>query len=213
MLRFLPLATFMVVSALCCTTTTTWAFSPPRVASFGRNTPTKMLASTDSTTMTSSVSPFDAYQPGVSKEIVWKDDNDDATSSSNSGYTAKEQDVCVVSYAGTIMSTGLVFNRNEEFAFQIGGGKSMPGFDTGCIGMSEQTRRTIRVPPNRAYGVKGTMDGRVPPNADIEFQVTMKRLISNEQSPLLAQLALFGELRLIGLLGCVAVLALPPFFQ
>ena len=42
----------------------------------------------------------------------------DATSSSNSGYTAKEQYACVISYAGTIMSTDLVFNRNEEFAFQ-----------------------------------------------------------------------------------------------
>lgn len=196
------------------TTTTTLAFTPTTIttSSVGKSSipmKTPLFASTDAT-VTTTTSPFDSYQQGVTTDIVWKDD---ATTFNSNAYTAKEQDVCVVSYAGTIMSTGLVFNKNDEFVFQIGSGKSMPGFDVGCIGMSEQTVRTIRVPPNRAYGVKGTFDGRVPPNSDIEFVVTMKRLVSNENAPLLAQLALFGEFRLIGLLGCIGVLALPPLFQ
>jgi FKBP-type peptidyl-prolyl cis-trans isomerase len=160
----------------------------------------------------SAASAFDTYTPGVTNEIVWKDDATQTSTNVNQ-YTAKDQDVCVVSYVGTIMSTGRTFTKSDDFAFQIGSGKSLPGFDFGCIGMSDGTTRTLRVPPNKAYGAQGTFDGKIPPNADLEFTITMKRLVSNTDSPILAQLALFGELRLVGLIGCVSVLALPPLFQ
>jgi FKBP-type peptidyl-prolyl cis-trans isomerase len=205
----------VVLTTLSATVTTTLAFTPCNLKTrMSQSTPTMksslfVSSSASTSAATATVSSFDTYQPGVTTDIVWKD----TSSSNNNAYTAKQQDVCVVSYVGTIMSTGFVFNKNEEFVFQIGSGQSMPGFDVGCIGMTEQTVRTIRVPPNCAYGMKGTYDGRVPPNADLEFVITMKRLVSYESAPLLAQLAMFGELRLIGLLGCVAVLALPPLFQ
>jgi FKBP-type peptidyl-prolyl cis-trans isomerase len=175
-----------------------------------------------SSSSSSSSSSFDNYQPGVTQEIVWRDDTTtttSVTSSNNSNdsapnnYRAQTQDVCIVSYTGTILNSGQRFSDMKEFAFQIDAGQSLPGFDVGCIGMVQGGVRTIRVPPNRAYGTRGTLDGRVPPNADLELVVTMNRLVSYEQSAILAQLALFGELRLIGLLGCVAVLALPPLFQ
>jgi FKBP-type peptidyl-prolyl cis-trans isomerase len=213
---FLPVVGYIAIlisNTPSITITPTLAFAPSaKTTKMSQSTLTTKSSLFVSSATSEAVSSFDAYQPGITTDIVWKDDV--ASTSGNSNvYTAKEQDVCVVSYVGTIMSTGFVFNKNDEFVFQIGSGKSMPGFDVGCVGMAEQTIRTIRVPPNRAYGMKGTYDGRVPPNADLEFVVTMKRLVSYEASPLLAQVALFGELRLIGLLGCVAVLALPPFFQ
>jgi FKBP-type peptidyl-prolyl cis-trans isomerase len=158
------------------------------------------------------LSAFDTYRPGSTTNIVWKDivigTNDD-----NGEMGAKDQDVVVVSYVGTILNTGQKFITNTEFVFQLGSGQSLPGFEQGLLGVHAGTTRRLRVPPNKAYGTRGTIDGKIPPNADLEFDVEVKRVVSYEKSPLLAQLALFGELRLLGLLGCVGVLALPPLFS
>jgi FKBP-type peptidyl-prolyl cis-trans isomerase len=195
---------FLVIVSACSFYNLVGAFTVPRANSMQRFSSSSLCS--EATTV-SAVSTFDGFQSGITREIVWKDiimgANEDG---------AKDQDVLVVNYKGTIMSSGKTFNSGNDFSFQIGKGQSLPGFEEGLLGVTSGTTRKLRVPPNKAYGAQGTYDGRIPPNADLEFEVEVKRVVSNEKSPLLAQLALFGELRLLGIVGCVGVLALPPLF-
>ena len=189
---------FVLLSA--CSLIFVEAFTVPRVVR-----PSTSSLFSESATI-APVSTFDGYQAGATRDIVWKDT---VMGSNEAG--AKDQDVLVVNYAGYIMSSGKKFNSGDDFTFQIGKGKSLPGFEEGLLGVTSGTTRKLRVPPNKAYGVQGTYDGRIPPSADLEFEVEVKRVVSND-NPLLAQLALFGELRLAGLLGCIGVLAVLPQF-
>ena len=60
------------------------------------------------------------------------------------------------------------FKRNEPFLFQIGVRQVIPGWELGLIGMKVGGKRTIKIPPNLAYGDSGA-GGVIPPNSTIIF--------------------------------------------
>lgn len=69
----------------------------------------------------------------------------------------------VVHYVGVAFSTGEEFdaswNRGEPFAFPLGAGNVIAGWDRGVVGMRVGGRRQLVIPPHLAYGERGA--GRV----------------------------------------------------
>ena len=93
-------------------------------------------------------SPFDSYELGQAT-LAYKDD------AIGEGDAIEDGDVVTVSFAGRLYPSGYQFSKNDDFVFQIGEGKTMPGFDTALMGTKVGCKRTIRVPPSLAFGARG----------------------------------------------------------
>jgi peptidylprolyl isomerase len=65
----------------------------------------------------------------------------------------------VVHYVGVAFSTGEEFdaswNRGEPFAFPLGAGQVIAGWDRGVSGMKVGGRRQLLIPPDLGYGERG----------------------------------------------------------
>lgn len=77
-------------------------------------------------------------------------------------------------------SRGPIFDSNikspELFRFVLGQGAVIKGWDVGLIGMRKEGTRALRVPPHLAYGANPPNDGKIPPNAALHFEVSLKRM-------------------------------------
>lgn len=64
-----------------------------------------------------------------------------------------------VHYVGVSWSTGRQFDaswdRNEPFAFGLGSGQVITGWDEGVVGMKVGGRRRLTIPPHLGYGDRG----------------------------------------------------------
>jgi peptidylprolyl isomerase len=82
----------------------------------------------------------------------------------------------VVHYVGVAFSTGEEFdaswNRGEPFAFPLGAGQVIAGWDRGVAGMKVGGRRQLVIPPELGYGDRGA--GRViAPGESLIFVVDL----------------------------------------
>ena len=63
-------------------------------------------------------------------------------------------------------------DRNEPFAFRLGAGQVIRGWDQGVAGMKVGGKRTLTIPPQMGYGSQGA-GGDIPPNATLLFEVEL----------------------------------------
>ena len=67
--------------------------------------------------------------------------------------------VVTVHYVGHAWSDGKQFDaswdRNDTFAFRLGAGQVIAGWDEGVAGMKVGGRRRITIPPHKGYGDRG----------------------------------------------------------
>ena len=75
------------------------------------------------------------------------------------GAEATSGSVVTVHYVGHAWSDGKQFDaswdRNDTFAFRLGAGQVIEGWDEGVAGMKIGGRRRITIPPHKGYGERG----------------------------------------------------------
>ncbi|MBA3420801.1 MAG: FKBP-type peptidyl-prolyl cis-trans isomerase [Thermoleophilaceae bacterium] len=79
-------------------------------------------------------------------------------------------------YVGRSFSNGREFDASwdgEPFAFTLGAGEVISGWDLGIEGMREGGRRIIIIPPELGYGAQGSPPS-IAPNETLVFVVDLK---------------------------------------
>jgi len=107
---------------------------------------------------------------------------------------AQVDDLMEISYIGTVIETGQVFDgsavkingqgipgrANDISIFFVLGkqpfGQFPPGWDVGLEGMCVGERRRLLVPPVLAYGSTGLPRRGIPPNSTLQYDVTLVSL-------------------------------------
>ena len=83
---------------------------------------------------------------------------------------------CTMQYVGHAWSTGKQFDaswdRGQPFAFQLGAGMVIGGWDQGVAGMKVGGRRKLTIPPHLGYGARGA-GGAIGPNETLVFVVDL----------------------------------------
>jgi peptidylprolyl isomerase len=79
-----------------------------------------------------------------------------------------------VHYTGALLD-GTIFASSRDngspISFTLGEHDVIKGWDMGCVGMKTNEKRLLFVPPEYAYGKRGTPDKRIPPNATVVFEI------------------------------------------
>ena len=92
------------------------------------------------------------------------------------GEAAQPGRTAVVHYVGVAFSTGEEFDasydRGEPFAFPLGGGRVIAGWDQGVVGMKIGGRRQLTIPPHLGYGERGA-GGVIAPGETLIFVVDL----------------------------------------
>ena len=97
---------------------------------------------------------------------------------SGGGPLPKLGDTVTVHYTGWL-TDGTKFDssvdRDEPFAFVLGTGQVIQGWDKGVATMRVGDKARLTIPPELAYGQEG-YPGAIPPNATLVFEVELLSL-------------------------------------
>lgn len=96
-----------------------------------------------------------------------------------SGAMPETGQTCVMHYTGWLYEGGAKgrkfdssHDRGEPFAFTLGVGQVIKGWDEGVASMKVGGKRTLIIPPGLGYGARGA-GGVIPPNATLLFEVEL----------------------------------------
>jgi len=94
---------------------------------------------------------------------------------SGNGPSPKPGDTVTVHYTGWLLD-GTKFDssvdRDDPFAFVLGTGQVIRGWDQGVATMRVGDKARLTIPPELAYGEAG-YPGAIPPNATLMFEVEL----------------------------------------
>ena len=94
---------------------------------------------------------------------------------SGTGAAPKHGETVTVHYTGWL-ADGTKFDssvdRREPFAFALGTGQVIGGWDQGVATMRVGDKARLTIPPELAYGPAG-YPGAIPPNATLIFEVEL----------------------------------------
>jgi peptidylprolyl isomerase len=83
-----------------------------------------------------------------------------------------------VNYKGVLLS-GKVFDSSDvhggPIEFQVGVGKVIRGWDESVLDMQQGEKRLVVIPPELAYGERGTGNGIIPGNSFLIFEMELVR--------------------------------------
>jgi FKBP-type peptidyl-prolyl cis-trans isomerase FkpA len=97
------------------------------------------------------------------------------------GAEVKSGQTALVHYTGWLYDANAPENKGkqfdssvggEPFDFPLGGGRVIPGWDKGVVGMKVGGKRRLVIPPEMAYGNAGA-GGVIPPGATLVFDVEL----------------------------------------
>ena len=95
------------------------------------------------------------------------------------GAEARKGQTVTVHYTGWLFNNGQQGakfdssrDRKDPFKFPLGSGMVIKGWDEGVAGMKVGGQRTLIIPPEMGYGVRGA-GGVIPPNASLKFDVEL----------------------------------------
>jgi peptidylprolyl isomerase len=95
------------------------------------------------------------------------------------GTPVKSGDQVSVQYVGVLYNTAKQFDasydRGQPFAFQLGAGNVIPGWDKGVVGMRVGGRRQLIIPAALAYGAQG-QPPTIPPNSALIFDIDLVKV-------------------------------------
>jgi FKBP-type peptidyl-prolyl cis-trans isomerase len=80
-------------------------------------------------------------------------------------------DAVLITYEGRL-TDGKLFDKSEQPVGMMVSGV-IPGFAEALLLMDQGGTYRFRIPASLAYGPAGTPDGSIPPNAELDFTVTL----------------------------------------
>lgn len=91
------------------------------------------------------------------------------------GPLPKQGDTVTVHYTGWLTTGGKFdssVDRDEPFAFTLGEGQVIAGWDRGVAAMCVGDKVKLTIPPELAYGREG-YPGAIPPNSTLVFEIEL----------------------------------------
>jgi len=76
----------------------------------------------------------------------------------------------LINYVGRLAS-GKVFDKADRAGMLVSG--TVPGFAEALQHMAKGGTYRVWIPPQLAYGAAGAGDGVIPPNATLDFTITL----------------------------------------
>ena len=98
------------------------------------------------------------------------------------GRKPKVGDYLAINFKGKLLD-GTVFQESDPsnpFVFQVGYRQVIRGWDLGIRAFPLGSKGTIYIPPNLAYGKRGAGQ-EVPPNAALQFEVEVLKILSEQE--------------------------------
>lgn len=121
--------------------------------------------------------PADSGIPMVSGDTVTTDSGlKYIVMAEGEGPTPEAGNLIGAHYTGWLLD-GTKFDSSRDLGkplqFPIGQGRVIRGWDEGLMSMSVGERRVLIIPPELAYGERGTPGGPIPPGATLIFDVEL----------------------------------------
>ncbi|XP_006866751.1 PREDICTED: peptidyl-prolyl cis-trans isomerase FKBP7 [Chrysochloris asiatica] len=106
----------------------------------------------------------------------------------NCSKTSKKGDLLNAHYDGYLAEDGLKFycsrtqNEGHPKWFVLGVGQVIKGLDIAMMNMCPGEKRKVIIPPSLAYGNEGYVEGKIPPDATLIFEIELYAVTKGPRS-------------------------------